>query len=288
MNQDQSTGPGPNARFLAGDVSSHGIEVTRAGSATLVSLLVHGGLLGLLLLAIVNPASVISPETPARTPHEIVWLQTQGPGGGGGGGGNRSTDPPRRIESKGAEKVTVPIEKPKTSVVEPESVPTPPRIQIPAQPTAVGLVELPGTISTLPIATASLGTGSDGGVGSGKRGGLGGGAGSGLEDGSDGGTGGERFRPGNGVEWPVILHEERPIYTAGAMGARLQGVVEVEATVLPDGSVGQVQIVRSLDDRFGLDDKAVEAVRRWRFRPGTRQGKPVAVLVNIELTFTLR
>ena len=53
-------------------------------------------------------------------------------------------------------------------------------------------------------------------------------------------------------------------------------------------AVGQVQIVRSLDDRFGLDEKAIEAVKRWRFRPGTRQGKPVAVLVNIELTFTLR
>ena len=86
----------------------------------------------------------------------------------------------------------------------------------------------------------------------------------------------------------MVLHEEKPIYTAGAMGARVQGVVEVEAIVMPDGTVGQVQIVRSLDDRFGLDEKAVEAVKRWRFRPGMRQGKPVAVLVNIELTFTLR
>jgi TonB family protein len=72
------------------------------------------------------------------------------------------------------------------------------------------------------------------------------------------------------------------------MRAKVQGIVEVEAIVMPDGTVGQVQVVRSLDDRFGLDDKAIEAVKRWRFRPGTRQGKPVAVLVNIELTFTLR
>ncbi len=72
------------------------------------------------------------------------------------------------------------------------------------------------------------------------------------------------------------------------MRAKVQGIVEVEAIVMPDGSVSQVQIVRSLDDRFGLDQKAVEAVKRWRFRPGMRMGKAVPVLVNIELTFTLR
>jgi TonB family protein len=52
--------------------------------------------------------------------------------------------------------------------------------------------------------------------------------------------------------------------------------------------VGQVQVVRSLDPTFGLDQEAVKAVRRWRFRPGTRFGQPVPVLVEIELTFTLR
>jgi periplasmic protein TonB len=62
----------------------------------------------------------------------------------------------------------------------------------------------------------------------------------------------------------------------------------VEAVVMPDGSVGQVQVVRSLDGTFGLDQEALKAVRRWRFRPGTRFGQPVSVLVEIELTFTLR
>jgi TonB family protein len=117
---------------------------------------------------------------------------------------------------------------------------------------------------------------------------VGPGQGSGLGDGFGGGTGGGWFRPGNGVLSPEVLHEEKPQYTSGAMRAKVQGIVEVEAVVMTDGTVGQVQIVRSLDDRFGLDEKAIEAVKRWRFRPGTRQGKPVAVLVNIELTFTLR
>ena len=66
-------------------------------------------------------------------------------------------------------------------------------------------------------------------------------------------------------------------------------VAEVfEAVVNPDGTVGAARVVRSLDNRFGLDEKAIEAVRQWRFRPALRFGRPVAVRVVIELTFTLR
>ena len=58
--------------------------------------------------------------------------------------------------------------------------------------------------------------------------------------------------------------------------------------MLPDGSVGRVQIVRSLDSMFGLDQEALKTVRLWRFAPGTMAGQPVPVLVEIELAFTLR
>jgi protein TonB len=87
---------------------------------------------------------------------------------------------------------------------------------------------------------------------------------------------------------PRILREVKPQYTADAMRAKVQGVVELEAVVLPDGSVGDVRVVRSLDPVFGLDQEAIRAVRQWRFVPGTRLGQPVAVLVGVELTFTLR
>ena len=72
------------------------------------------------------------------------------------------------------------------------------------------------------------------------------------------------------------------------MRARAQGAVLLEATVLENGSVGPVRVVRSVDQTYGLDKKAVEAVRAWRFRPGTYQGQPVAVKVLVELIFTLR
>ena len=74
------------------------------------------------------------------------------------------------------------------------------------------------------------------------------------------------------------------------MRAKLQGVVEMEAVVLPDGTVdpNRIKITRSLDSTFGLDQQAIIAVKQWRFRPGTYKGQPVPVLVNVELTFTLR
>jgi TonB family protein len=161
-------------------------------------------------------------------------------------------------------------------------------MNIPAQTTMASIQELPGTINPLAVPTASQGTGSRGGAGTGEGTGIGPGKGSGLGPGEGGGTGGGVYRPGNGVVGPTLIKEIKPGYTAEAMRAKIQGVVLMEAVVLPDGSVGNVQIVRSLDPTFGLDQEAVKTVKQWRFAPGTRFGVPVAVLVEIEMTFTLR
>ena len=138
----------------------------------------------------------------------------------------------------------------------------------------------PGALSPNPNDTASTGSGSGSGAGPGQ--------GSGLGPGFGGGTGGGAYRPGNGVNLPQPLKEVKPQYTADAMRAKVQGTVLLECVVLPDGSVGSVEVVRSLDSTFGLDQEAIKAAKQWRFRPGTRFGEPVAVLVTIELTFTLR
>ncbi len=84
------------------------------------------------------------------------------------------------------------------------------------------------------------------------------------------------------------MREVKPNYTADAMRAQVEGLVELEILVLEDGSVGNVRIVRSLDSRFGLDQEAINAVRRWRFDPGRRLGKAVATRVGVELSFNLR
>ena len=87
---------------------------------------------------------------------------------------------------------------------------------------------------------------------------------------------------------PRVLREVKPQYTSDAMRAKVQGTVLLQCVVKADGSVGDVQVVRSLDSAFGLDQEAIKAARQWRFAPGTRLGEPVPVLVTIELTFTLR
>ena len=289
MSQDLHAGASPNARFLAGEVNDRKLDAKRAGNATLVSALIHGGFILLVLIAITHPPSALSPSN-NEIPRDIVWLDQPGPGGGGGGGGNRMKEPPRKAEMKGEDKITVPVTKPpKMDMIKPETPKPPAQIDIPAQQTATGVLELPGMVSALPTpAVPSQGSGTGGGAGTGKGTGIGPGTGSGFGPGEGGGVGGGARRPGNGVVSPEVIHEEKPQYTSEAMRAKVQGIVEVEAVVNPDGTVGQVQIVRSLDDRFGLDQKAIEAVRRWRFRPGTLLGKAIPVLVNIELTFTLR
>ena len=79
-----------------------------------------------------------------------------------------------------------------------------------------------------------------------------------------------------------------PEYTADAMRARTQGVVILECVVQPDGHCSDVRVVRSLDRAFGLDQKAIDAARKWIFRPGRRQGEPVPVFVTLEMEFAIR
>ncbi len=99
-------------------------------------------------------------------------------------------------------------------------------------------------------------------------------------------TGEPVYRVGPGISAPKVISEVKPRYTAAAKKDGIQGVVSLECVVLPDGSVGDVQVVKSLDE--GLDEEARKAVRQWKFEPGIKDSKPVAVLVSIDLTFTLR
>jgi protein TonB len=270
----------PNARLLVGDVPHGASDKVRFGNAFSVSFATHIGII-LFGIFLASQFALIAPPSnhPIGLPRDIVWLAQEGPGGGGGGG-NRMPEPPRRAELPGRDKVTVPANKPpKLDAPEPPKDIPKPQMNIPAVTASAGIQEIPGALSGLPSAP-SLGSGTGTGAGSGT--------GSGLGPGSGGGTGGGVYRPGNGVVSPRLLFEVKPSYTADAMRAKIQGVVTLEAVVMPDGSVGNVQIVRSLVPTFGLDLEAIRTVKRWRFAPGTRQGQAVAVLVEIEMTFTLR
>lgn len=288
---DLGPGTSPNSRFLAGQVPEGHVDPTRASSAGVVSVLAHVWVFVLAVYIATLPAAPPKPRPPLDIHPDVIWLQDEGPGGGGGGGGSETPEPPPPAELPGPDKVTVPVPKPVEPKPEPpKEEPKPePEVNIPVMTTTAGVEQIPGVISSLPSApTSSRGPGSGTGAGTGKGSGIGAGEGSGLGDGTGGGTGGGVFRPGNGVVSPRLVREVKPNYTGEAMRAKIQGEVWMEAVVLADGSVGQVEITRSLDSTFGLDEEAIRTVKQWRFAPGTRQGKPVAVLVEVQMTFTLR
>ncbi len=258
---------------------------SQIGGAAGAGFLAHAVFIALLLLASrLVPETVYQAVLPEKLP-SLVWLSVPGPGGGGGGGGNKSPDPPKKVELPKPDKATPPVVLPKPEPPKPEP---PPPTPIPAQTPEPPPVAAPGVIEAPQAVATSQGTGAGGGGGTGEGTGVGQGQGAGLGAGTDRGVGGGAYRPGNGVTIPRALRQVTPQYTAEAMRARIQGVVTVECVVLPDGTVGRIEVVRSLDSVFGLDQEAIKAAKQWRFAPGTRFGEPVAVLVTIELAFSVR
>jgi periplasmic protein TonB len=280
-------GESPNSRLLAGTVDTAPKGVARFGNAFSVSAVTHLVLAALVLFVLTLPGvpSPLNPESLDLS--KIVWTAAPGPGGGGGGGGNKSPDPPRKAELPDKQKVTVPVAQP-PKMQAPEPPKPEQKVNVPIQPIASGVQELPGSISQVVSPTLSQGSGTGGGAGTGTGVGIGSGQGSGLGPGYGGGFGGGAYRPGNGVTQPTLVREVKPNYTADAMRAKIQGVVWLEAVVMENGSVGQVRVTRSLDPTFGLDQEAERTVKKWLFRPGTRLGQPVPVVIEIEMSFTLR
>ena len=143
-----------------------------------------------------------------------------------------------------------------------------------------------GVLEQTPVETESHGPGRGGGAGTGTGTGLGAGDGSGIGPGSGGGTGGGPYRPGSGIEPPRLLREVKADYTEDARQRSISGDVVLEIVVRRDGSVGDVKILQGLAG--GLNDRAVQAVRQWRFSPAHRQGAAVDVIVEVAVEFKLR
>jgi protein TonB len=116
--------------------------------------------------------------------------------------------------------------------------------------------------------------------------GMGPGTGAGVDDGSGGGAGGGPFRPGSGVEPPRLLREVKAQYSEDARIKGITGDVVLEIVIRSDGSVGDVKVLRGLG--FGLDERAISAVRNWKFTPARRLGTAVDVIVEVEVEFSLR
>jgi protein TonB len=227
-------------------------------------------------------------KTPMFLP-DISWLIVPGTAGGGGGGGNQHAQPPRRAAQPGTDVRTVPAARPQSASATPSDRESTQQLDIPAQPMAASIVAIAGSVDALSdLSSDSRGPGDGPGAGSGLGPGDGPNRGSGLGDGLDRNIGGGPYRPGSGVNPPTELRRGIPKYTADAMRARLQGVVLVECVVETTGRCSRTHVVRGLEPSFGLNEEAVRAAEEWRFRPGTRGGQPVPVLVTMEITFVLR
>lgn len=259
-----------------------GFESRKSNVGVGASVAAHVVVIGIIVLVMRLVPQALPPQfIPDNETIDLVFLPIPGPGGGGGGGGDPKPEPPRKaqIEQK-KDPVSVPTVKPPAPTPEPPKEPPPIEITVPFKEMSAAEMTLPGVVS--PSAPAVGGAGSGPGTGAGS------GQGSGIGPGFGGGFGGGAFRPGSGITLPTVMREVKPAYTADAMRAKVQGSVWLECIVMPDGSVGDVKVTRSLDPIFGLDQEAIRAAKQWRFRPGMRQGEPVPVIITIELTFTLR
>jgi len=200
---------------------------------------------------------------------------------GGGGGGDRSPLPANKGKlPKLAPRQFVPpsavINNPQPKLVMDASILAPPDALMPN-------VNLPNYGDPLgKLGPPSNGTGSGGGIGSGKGGGVGSGNGGGAGPGNGFGV----YTPGRGgVTYPRVIHQEDPEYSDEARKARFSGQVVLYIEVDPTGKVMNPRVVRGVG--LGLDEKAIEAVMKWTFHPGTLNGKPVTTQAAIYMTFHL-
>jgi TonB family protein len=204
--------------------------------------------------------------------------------GGGGGGGDRSPLPASkgRLPKASLRQFTPPmavINNPNPRLTMEPSIIAPPDVNLPN----VNMAQYGDPLAK--IGPPSNGPGSGGGIGSGSGGGVGSGKGGGFGPGEGGGVGGGVYRVGGGVTAPVVLSKKDPEYSEEARKAKYQGTVLLSIEVSPSGLASNIKVVRSLG--LGLDEKAIEAVKQWKFKPGYKDGKPVTVAATIEVNFRL-
>ena len=246
-------------------------------------LIIGGTLLAKSLMkTITTPKQVVTLIAPDETP-ALAPSKTQV--GGGGGGGDRDKlqalkgKPPKfAMEQIAPPQVVVRNEHPKLAV-EPTVI-VPPQVQM-----ASNMPNLGDPTSHIVQGPPSNGVGYGGGIGAGVGTGVGSGEGAGVGPGRGGGTGGGVFKVGGGVSAPRPIYQPDPEYSEEARKAKYTGTCVLWLVVGADGHPREVKVTRSVG--LGLDEKAIEAVKTWKFEPAMKDGKPVAVQISVEVEFRL-
>ena len=265
------------------------LAVKRDKTSSVVSLVVHVVAITLILTlalkvrsnVMLQPTTLVTPvDFKLTAPPPIVMPVAKVQGGGGGGGAHQMVEASKgRQPIVAKDQITPPqiirIDKPKLGVEPTEMVKMPDNNNLPN----FGMTQSPQ------ISLASQGKGSGSGFGQGLGGGLGAGHGTGSGPGNGGGYGGGLMSVGGGVSAPTVIRSVQPEFTDEARQANFQGNVSVQLIVDSEGNPQNVRLVSHLG--MGLDQKAIEAVRQYKFKPAMYQGHPVAVQILIDVDFHL-
>jgi periplasmic protein TonB len=238
----------------------------------------------LLMITVTNKAvqQKISERLNLIDPNIEPYKPAPKKGGGGGGGGAREIPPVTKGQAPkpALRQFTPPMivkEQPKLAMT--PTIIAPPDTVLPQN-------TLPNWGDPLAkLVNGSNGTGFGGGMGSGSGGGLGSGKGGGFGPGEGGGIGGGVYRVGGGVSQPSVIFKVDPEYSEEARKAKYSGTVMLAVIVDTEGHARDIHVVKSLG--MGLDEKAMEAVEKWKFKPGMKGGLPVNVKATIEVNFRL-
>jgi periplasmic protein TonB len=264
---------------------SNGVVMSAIIHVVLIGLLLSGAFFGHEIVQKVTPRQTVTLIAPSPDTYALPTAKTVISGGGGGGDHDPLPAPKGRLPKAALQQITPPAiimrnEKPKLAV-EPTVV-IPPQVHV-ADNHMPNLGTSTSTV--MPAAPPSNGTGSGGGIGSGSGGGVGVGHGAGVGAGSGGGIGGGVYKVGGGISAPQAISAPDPDYTEEARRAKKQGTCVLWLIVDAAGRPRDIKVVRGLG--LGLDAKALEAVKQWRFQPALKDGKPVDVQISVEVEFHL-
>jgi TonB family protein len=227
-----------------------------------------------------QPTAIVTPVDFKLTIPPMTLPVASLAGGGGGGGAHEKVEVtkgelPTIVRLQTMAPQIIKFDQPKLAI-EPSM-----QVQMPESNNLPSL----GVAHSQQIALASQGRGNSSGLGQGLGGGIGAGHGSGAGPGSGGGYGGGLMNVGGGVAAPEVIHSVEPEFTEDARRANFQGSVSIKLIVDSQGNPQNVQLVHHLG--MGLDEKAIDAVRQYKFKPAMYQGHPVSVQIVIEMNFHL-
>jgi TonB family protein len=266
------------------------MAVKRGPLSSALAIVLHAVVLGLIVLfalqqwrmrSINKKQTVTAVDLKPFIP--VTPKMQQSMGGGGGGGTHNPVEASKgHLPTMAKQQITPPqilkIDHPKLPV--PSTIVMPQQIKLPD-------TNMPniGVPQSQQVALASQGGGSNSGFGSGPGGGIGSGNGPGVGPGEGGGYGGGVMKVGGGVSAPQLIYSVEPEFSDEARRAKYQGLCVVSLIVDAQGNPQHIQTARALG--MGLDEKAIEAVKQYKFKPAYYHGHPVAVMLNVEVNFNI-